>query len=310
MASATSVLAIIRAARPQFRSRHEKVVFAAHAVFLASGYRLVGVGGDLTPTAVSSSTEDIPIDGWNSNSELFGFQYISDAGNCCILVKAVPIADIVLLNAILCVPWGQPATCELPTDKFCTDSPDHRQTLINLDKLVDRVLRMLLQLEADMVAGNPTDAQRSPAGVSYRTQGKAVDSSYPGYQQRPPPTTYYPPDSVLYDDYGPIPPRYRVPADLVPPSPMQGGPMQGGGMLVGPDSELFANRRRHPELHGASPGFMPPGIPPGTRWDPVSPQGLEGWRPEDYQRGYPRRPDPDIGLPPPGRGTDWDAMYG
>jgi hypothetical protein len=45
------------------------------------------------------------------------------------------------------------------------------------------------------------------------------------------------------------------------------------------------------------------------------PEGLEGWRPEDFQRprgggrGMPDI-DPDIGLPGPGRGTDWDSMYG
>jgi hypothetical protein len=53
------------------------------------------------------------------------------------------------------------------------------------------------------------------------------------------------------------------------------------------------------------------------------PEGLEGWRPEDFQRPRPgmgrglgpRPPlnpdiDPDIGPPPPGRGADWDNMFG
>jgi hypothetical protein len=55
----------------------------------------------------------------------------------------------------------------------------------------------------------------------------------------------------------------------------------------------------------------------------TDPEGLEGWRPEDFQRPRPgmgrglgpRRPlnpdiDPDIGQPGPGRGADWDSMFG
>lgn len=47
----------------------------------------------------------------------------------------------------------------------------------------------------------------------------------------------------------------------------------------------------------------------------AGPDGVEGWRPEDYQRQGGRRggpPDvhPDIGPPPPGRGSDWDSMFG
>jgi len=48
----------------------------------------------------------------------------------------------------------------------------------------------------------------------------------------------------------------------------------------------------------------------------ADPEGLEGWRPDDFQRPRPGGGrgvpdiDPDIGLPGPGRGTDWDNMYG
>jgi hypothetical protein len=50
----------------------------------------------------------------------------------------------------------------------------------------------------------------------------------------------------------------------------------------------------------------------------AAPEGLEGWRPEDFRRGPPGRGGPgqgpnihpDIGPPPPGRGTDWDSMFG
>lgn len=40
-------MAVIRATRPSFRNKHDKVAFAVHATFLASGYVLTASG----PTA-------------------------------------------------------------------------------------------------------------------------------------------------------------------------------------------------------------------------------------------------------------------
>ncbi|GKV14465.1 hypothetical protein SLEP1_g25345 [Rubroshorea leprosula] len=37
MANEKSVMAVIRAARPSFRNNHDKIAFAIHASFLASG---------------------------------------------------------------------------------------------------------------------------------------------------------------------------------------------------------------------------------------------------------------------------------
>jgi len=54
-----------------------------------------------------------------------------------------------------------------------------------------------------------------------------------------------------------------------------GGSRGGGGMHVGPGHPFFADRMRH----------QPPGgraLPPGARWDPVAPEGLEGWSPDDF----------------------------
>lgn len=58
-------------------------------------------------------------------------------------------------------------------------------------------------------------------------------------------------------------------------------------------------------------------LPPTPQLNQTDPEGLEGWRPDDFQRPRPgggrgQQPDidPDIGLPGPGRGTDWDSMYG
>jgi hypothetical protein len=108
-----------------------------------------------------------------------------------------------------------------------------------------------------------------------------------------------------------------------------GGPPlgPGGGMHVGPHHPFFADRQRH----------QPPGgLPPGARWDPIRPEGLEGWSPDDFVRppgeggggrgggGVPPgggrgrggpgggggRVHPDIMPPGPGGGANWDSMFG
>ncbi|GLI64395.1 hypothetical protein VaNZ11_007661 [Volvox africanus] len=98
--------------------------------------------------------------------------------------------------------------------------------------------------------------------------------------------------------------------------PGGGGPRGlGGGMHVGPENPIFADRLRHPR---GGPGF-PPGVIgsggalPGMRWDPIAPEGLQGWAPDDYTRGGRTQHDEglnDIGRPQPGRGPYWDNMFG
>lgn len=115
---------------------------------------------------------------------------------------------------------------------------------------------------------------------------------------------------------------------------MGGGPMMPpggigpiGGMHVGPGHPFFSDRMRHPDVGPGGPGGPLGGgrQPGGARWDPISPEGLEGWRPDDFQQGLPGQggsrgrglplgrggppAHPDIEQPGPGR-NDWDSMYG
>ena len=95
----------------------------------------------------------------------------------------------------------------------------------------------------------------------------------------------------------------------------------GGGMHVGPGHPFFSDRLRNPDLaSGGRGGVVGGGMGPGgVRWDPIAPEGLQGWHPEDFQRG-PARPGrvghpgppvhPDVMQPGPGRGADWDHMFG
>ena len=91
----------------------------------------------------------------------------------------------------------------------------------------------------------------------------------------------------------------------------------GGGMHVGPGHPFFADRLRNPGLASGGLGGIRGGMMPGgARWDPIAPEGLQGWHPEDFQRGVPGRGapippvHPDMMQPGPGRGADWDHMFG
>jgi proteasome inhibitor subunit 1 (PI31) len=89
------------------------------------------------------------------------------------------------------------------------------------------------------------------------------------------------------------------------------------GMLMGPGHPAFGGGGM-----GGGGGGLPPG--PGMRWDPIAPQGLPGFHPDDFARGPGRGAlggrgggggggggvHPDIMQPGPGRGTDWDASSG
>ncbi|MCL7022544.1 hypothetical protein MKW94_005458 [Papaver nudicaule] len=67
MANEVGVMAVIRAARPKFRSAHDKVGFAVHAMFMNSGYSLTATGSQaLSDTILTCPPSDeVGIKGWN-----------------------------------------------------------------------------------------------------------------------------------------------------------------------------------------------------------------------------------------------------
>ncbi|KAI8466340.1 MAG: hypothetical protein J3K34DRAFT_433908 [Monoraphidium minutum] len=105
---------------------------------------------------------------------------------------------------------------------------------------------------------------------------------------------------------GPLGPRGTAPPSdgggrgigggpLMPPG--MGGPGLGplGGMHVGPGHPYFSDRMRHPDLGPG--GFGGGALPGGARWDPINPEGLEGWSPDDFQpRPGPQRLGLDVRM--------------
>lgn len=130
MASVKSVMAVIRAARPTFRNKFDRIAFAVHASFFASGYALTATG----PQAVSDSAlsnpstgihfsdcfyfflkfnftfpfaefyvcvDEVSVDHWNELDDEYAFVYANpEKGSKKVLVKCLVMNDKLLVDAL------------------------------------------------------------------------------------------------------------------------------------------------------------------------------------------------------------------
>ncbi|CAF2111598.1 unnamed protein product [Brassica napus] len=88
MANSHTVMLVIRSARPSFRNNRDKVAFAVHASFVASGFRVVAIGRHaFAENALASSPTqgEVGIDGWNEFDE---YAFVYAKGSKKFLVKS------------------------------------------------------------------------------------------------------------------------------------------------------------------------------------------------------------------------------
>lgn len=309
-----AVLAVIRASRPCFRSKPDKVAFAVHAFVLSRGYKLVAVGPAAEAEAADWALdhEEVGPEGWNDTEGVYAFRYQDLQGaRPALYVKAVAAGPQLLAHWLEAAPQpalASPRTLELDTERYATDSEAPSASYSHLGEL-------LVRLAAAMGGGMATGAQAGrkaaePAEPAARAEPRLEPEGRPGWAQ-PGPGPGFPappvPSNVGADDV--VPPGFRPPGM----GPTGGGDMPGlhpgGGMVVGPGHPIFGPGR----LGGPVGG--PPGLgslPLGARWDPIAPPGMRGFHPNDFQRRPdPAHPHPDIMQPGPRNGnTDWDAMFG
>ncbi|KAL5550231.1 hypothetical protein UlMin_000407 [Ulmus minor] len=285
MVNEKSVMAVIRAARPSFRNNHDKVAFALHASFLASGYILTATGSPASAdNALSAtSTDEVGIDHWNELDE-YAFVYINpEKGSKKVLVKALALNEKLIVTALadggsellhLEINVGDYVDGEQGGNNYSTQFK-------NLDKLVKSVDKEILsKLDgSSSKAKSSSNAQSLERNQGLRISGEGVpDSSGP---QRPPPEFLYPPihpvgGSDLYPGPG---------AGMYPPR----GDFGGGSMLLGPnDPRWFGGYPGGPGFPGGQPG-----IPPGARFDPYGPPGVPGFEPNRFIRHQQRPRGPD-----------------
>ncbi|CAA0830533.1 Probable proteasome inhibitor [Striga hermonthica] len=279
MATEQSVLAVIRAARPSCRHKFDKVAFAVHAAFVASGYALHATGPSaFADEALSSSaTDEVGIENWNVVEGNFAFVYSNpEKGSKKVLVKCLAMNDKLLVD-VLKEGGSEPWHLEIDVDEYVQDNggTNYGSQFKNLGKLVTtlnkEVLNKLDGLSASTSSNQPSSSERVLRDDS---PGIEVDDPYispqhPGYIVPPIPGAG---GSDLFPGPG---------AGMYPSR----GDFGGGSMLVGPNDPRF--------FGGGTSGFgfpgNSPGVPPGARFDPYGPPGVPGFEPGRFTRN-PRRP--------------------
>lgn len=283
MATEKSVLGVIRASRPSFRNPHDKVAFAIHASFLASGFVLNATGSPaFSDNALSSSsTDEVGIDHWNENDEAYAFVYTStDRDAKKVLVKCLVMNDKLLVDA-LADGSSEPVHLAINVEDYVAniESSNYSDQFKNLDKLLssldESIMSKLTGSSRRTSTSKPSSLNTREGPRHGRTEGGMVISGPPS----PPPfvpRVVYP---SLYPSYGsdvlPGPGAGMYPGRVDP----------GGSMLVGPnDPRWFGGV-------GIEPGFPggEVGVPPGARFDPYGPPGVPGFEPNRFVRNPPRR---------------------
>ncbi|TKY66841.1 proteasome inhibitor [Spatholobus suberectus] len=282
MASEKLVLAVIRAARPTFRNQNDKIAFAVHSAFLASGYVLTATGPQaLSDDAFSDpSNDEVPVDHWNELNDEYAFVYANpEKGSEKLLVKCLVMNDRLLVHA-LSQGSSEPLSLEIDVGDYAGEDggSNYSHQFKNLDKLVKKI-------DGDVLSKLDGSANASSSSRSSETSDRTR-------QEIPEPVAGFGEPLGL-----PIHPTVIFPSvpmgsgsDLVPgPAagvlPSRGGHGIGGSMLVGPnDPRWFGGIGGDPSFPGGLPG-----VPLGARFDPYGPPGVPGFEPNRFARN-PRRP--------------------
>ncbi|CAL5335011.1 unnamed protein product [Camellia sinensis] len=334
MADEKSVLAVIRAARPSFRNASDKMAFAVHSSFLASGYLLHSTGPPaFSDNALSSSsTDEVGIDNWNEFEDDYAFLYSNpEKDSKKVLVKCVAMNDKLLVDALK-IGSSEPAHLQINIPDYDKENggTNYGEQYKNLDKLVSSIDKEILS-KLNRTSTESSSTQPS----SSRTRDVEVTEP-PIHRPQPPPaglmsiwlegiTAQYqvskrvlellisswmgnnsfdgrPNDSMILCRIV-YPPVYPVGGSDLFPGPGAGMyptrgdfGIGGGGMFVGPEHPMFGGMGRG--IGPILPGGLP-GVPPGARFDPYGPPGIPGFEPNRFARD-PRRP---------GRGTHPDLEH-
>ncbi|KAK1377503.1 putative proteasome inhibitor [Heracleum sosnowskyi] len=279
-ATEQGVIAVIRASRPNFRGAHDKIAFTVHSSFLAAGYVLTAAGPAAFSDDVltSSSTDEVGIDGWDQVDDNYGFVYLSpEKGSKKILVKCLGMNETLLVDV---VKNGdeEPLHLEINVNDYTVENggSNYSAQFKALGKLVTSINKEILgKLTA------PSASSSEAAKSSSVTRGSTADS-----YTEPEPQPYNPSGVVFPPVYPGIGGNDLFPGTGAGMYPSRGDFGIGGGNLVGPDNPLF--NMRFDGQRPVFPGAMPPGVPPGARYDPYGPPGVPGFEPNRFARNPPR----------------------
>ncbi|KAF8402998.1 hypothetical protein HHK36_011092 [Tetracentron sinense] len=169
MVTDSSVMAVIRASRPSFRNAHDKVAFAVHASFLASGYLLTATGPPAySENALSSpSSDEVGIDKWNETEDCYAFIYSNpEKGSKKVLVKCLVMGSNLLID-VLREGDGEPLHLEINVEDYNggDQSNNYSAQYKNLEKLVRK-------LDAEILSKLDGSRMGSSTNKPLRIEGK------------------------------------------------------------------------------------------------------------------------------------------
>ncbi|XP_019459458.1 PREDICTED: probable proteasome inhibitor [Lupinus angustifolius] len=282
MATDKSVMAVIRAGRPTFRNQNDKIAFAVHASFLASGYILTATGPQaLNDTAFyNSSNDEVSIDQWNELNDEYAFIYANpEKGLKKVLLKCVVMNENLIVDG-LAEGSSEPAHFVINVEEYAGEDGgnNYSQQFKNLEKLVKSIDAEILSKLDGSTAKASSSSNRSSETNDRTRQGIYEPGAGFGGLVAPP---NHPSGIIL----PPVPSGSG--SDLFPGPgagmyPTRGDPGFGGSMLFGPNDPRW--------LGGGGPAFHggQPGVPPGARFDPYGPPGVPGFEPNRFARNPPR----------------------
>uniref|UniRef100_A0A7N0RHD1 PI31 proteasome regulator N-terminal domain-containing protein n=1 Tax=Kalanchoe fedtschenkoi TaxID=63787 RepID=A0A7N0RHD1_KALFE len=293
MALENGAMAVIRASRPSFRNTHDKIAFAVHASFVASGYLLTAVGESAVDDSAlsSSSTEEVSLDGWNSMDDQYAFVYHNPEDGKKVVVKCISINDKLLMDAFR-AGQSEPLHVEFNVEEYVEQE---KETYNNYKDHYKNFSGLVKRLETELFSKLESKQAAASSDKSSSSKSNELETNPHGTQPlRVDPDR----DDVPYSGSGFVYPSIPVNpggySDLIPGPPAGVFPNRrgldaDGSNLVGPND---------PRWFGG-PGFrggLQPDIPPGARYDPIGPPDVPGFEPNRFMR-QPRRPGTGRGHP-------------
>ncbi|KAJ7961348.1 Proteasome inhibitor-related [Quillaja saponaria] len=284
MATEKTLMAVIRAARPSFRNDNDKVAFAVHAAFLATGHVLMATGPPaFSENALSNlSADEVGIDGWNERVDEYAFVYTSpEKGSEKVLVKCLVMGGKLLVDA-LSQGASEPAHLEINVGDYVGEngSSNYSAQFKNLEKLLKSLdTEILSKLDGSSKSSSSTNPLRSQTSERSRSN---INEPGVGFGDPGGPPTH--PSGIVYPPVNPVGGSDLFPGPGAGMYPTRSD-VGGGSMLVGPnDPRWFGGVGGEPGIPGGAPG-----VPPGARFDPYGPPGVPGFEPNRFARN-PRRP--------------------
>ncbi|XP_021830428.1 probable proteasome inhibitor isoform X1 [Prunus avium] len=144
MASGKSVMALIKALKPAFRNgnNNDKVAFAVHSFFLASGYELTATGTPaFNPSGLTSaSTDEVGIQDWNELDDQYAFIYVKpEKGSRKVLVKCLVMEG--KLHVYYALTDGSSKHVELDVGNYVEENGggNYSRQFKNMEMLVTRL---------------------------------------------------------------------------------------------------------------------------------------------------------------------------